>query len=98
MQFGRHTKREIGKLDTSIVEKMHDPEFRKICLNKEEHYHNFLEFFRQEMKKKGYQAVVQEYLLCHTAEADDLLARAFAGTCTILKYTTQLTEQASYIH
>jgi hypothetical protein len=79
MQFQRHTKRDLGQLDSSVVERMQQPEFFRDCLNKEEHYHNFLEFFQQQIRVKGYEAVVQEYLLSRTAAADDLLSRMFAG-------------------
>ena len=79
MQYERHTKRDTGALETSVVERMRQPEFFRECLNKEEHYHNFLEFFRGEIQEKGYQRVVQGYILSNTEAANDLLARMFAG-------------------
>ena len=85
MQFERHTKRDIGERDLSVVERMRESEFFRDCLNKEEHYHNFLEFFRQNIRAKGYEAVVQEYLLSGTPQADDLLSRMFAGGCLSLR-------------
>jgi hypothetical protein len=77
---------------------MRQPEFFRDCLNKEEHYHSFLEFFRQQIRAKGYEAVVQEYLLSGTAEADDLLSRMFAGGYICFRRSQKLTEQAFSIH
>ena len=45
----------------------------------ERHYPNYLEFFRQEISKKGYQDVIKEYLLAGDDRADDLLGRCYAG-------------------
>ena len=98
MQFERHTKRDLGELDPSVVERMQKPELFREYLNKEEHYHNFLEFFRQQIQAKGCEAVVQEYLLSGTAEADDLLSRMFAGGCTCSQRLRMLTKQDSSIH
>jgi hypothetical protein len=98
MQFERHTKRDLGELDSSTVERMAQPEFFRDCLNKEEHYHNFLEFFRQQIQAKGCETVVQEYLLSRTAKADDLLSRMFAGGCMCSHRLSKLTVQASFIH
>jgi hypothetical protein len=77
---------------------MRQPEFFRDCLNKEEHYHNFLEFFQQQIRAKGYEAVVQECLLSGTADADDLLSRMFAGECMRSQRFEVLTEQAFSIH
>ena len=85
MQYKRHSERDLGELDVSVVENMRQPDFRKGCLNKEHHYHNFLEFFRQEIREKGYESVIQEHLFAHTAEADDLLSRMFAGALVNLR-------------
>ena len=98
MQFERHTKRSLGELDSSVVKRMQQPEFFRDCLNKEENYHNFLEFFRQQIGAKGYETVVQEYLLSGTPEADDLLSRMFAGGCIHSHRLSKLTEQAFSIH
>ena len=81
-QYLEHKKnqRDLGKLDMSIVEQMHDVTKFKTYLNDEKNYHNYLEFFRQEIEKKGYQQVVIEYLLIGDERADDLLSRLYGGT------------------
>lgn len=80
MQYNRHTKRDIGELDHDVVKRLRDGEYFRSCLNREEQYHNFLEFFRREINEKGYSSVIQEYLLSGTDQANDLLSRMFAGT------------------
>lgn len=58
---------------------MHDPHHFQEYLNREEHYHNYLEFFRDEISRVGYEAVVLKYLLSGSDQADDLLTRCFGG-------------------
>lgn len=84
MQYNRHTKRELLPFDPLIVEHMQQPERFKTYLNQGEHYNNFLEFFRQQIKTKGYPAVIEHHLLNGSEEANDLLARAFAGMLVTL--------------
>jgi Questin oxidase-like len=80
-QYNDHKKsqRSLGTLNDDIVQRMHDPQQFQTYLGKEEHYHNFLEFWRQEIYLDGYEAVVLRYLFSGTDQANDLLTRCFAG-------------------
>jgi hypothetical protein len=43
------------------------------------YFHDFVAFFESEIDKKGWQAVVNEYLFSRDENSDDLLVRMFAG-------------------
>jgi hypothetical protein len=58
---------------------MHDPEIFTKHLGDEEYYHDYLVFFQQEMEKRGWTNVVNEYLFSETELANDMLVRTFAG-------------------
>jgi len=58
---------------------MHDPERFKTYLGKEKYYRDFLGFFREEMRTKGWEEVLNEYLFKGTERADDMLVRLFGG-------------------
>lgn len=62
-------------LEERIVHDMADPEHFNACLGKQEHYHNFLLFWQEEMEKKGWENVLNEYIFKGGARADDLLMR-----------------------
>jgi hypothetical protein len=53
------------------------------------YFHDYVAFFESEMDKKGWQAVVNEYLFSRDERSDDLLIRMFAGTVHI--YPQELT-------
>lgn len=58
---------------------MHDPARFKTYLGKEKHYHDFLQYFRDEISKKGWETVLNDELFKGDERADDLLARLFSG-------------------
>ncbi|KAL2394054.1 Baeyer-Villiger monooxygenase dmxR6 [Exophiala dermatitidis] len=61
------------------VQTMSDPEqFRKF-LGKEQYFHDFEIFFRQEIEHKGWEAVLNEHVFAKTEHADRMLGRMFAG-------------------
>ena len=66
-------------LSKTVVADMHDPNNYKACLGNERHYHNFLVFFEEEMDKKGWQEVLNEYMFKGDERADDMLIRMFDG-------------------
>ncbi|OCL05481.1 hypothetical protein AOQ84DRAFT_390839 [Glonium stellatum] len=72
-------QRPQGSFEKSIVNDMHDPERCKTYLGDEKHYHDFLVFFQDEMDRKGWENVLNEYLFKGNERADDLLARLYAG-------------------
>jgi len=63
---------------------MHEPERFKSYLGNEDHYHDFLEFFQDEIEKKGWEDVVKEYVFKGDERADDMLVRMFAGKSSSL--------------
>ncbi|KAH8772633.1 HypA protein [Diaporthe sp. PMI_573] len=48
-------------------------------LGKDQYYPDFLAFFQREIERKGWEAVVSEYLFSGTEGAEDLLVRLYAG-------------------
>lgn len=48
-------------------------------LGKGQYYPDFLAFFQREIERKGWEAVVSEYLFSGTEAAEDLLVRLYAG-------------------
>lgn len=48
-------------------------------LGNEKHYISFLEYFRDEIEKRGYEDVINTTLFSGTELADDMLVRLFAG-------------------
>ena len=66
-------------LEQSIVEDMHVPEKYKSYLGKEKYYHDFLAYFKEEIDKKGWQNVLNEYMFKGDEKADDMLVRMFSG-------------------
>ncbi|KAI9784895.1 MAG: hypothetical protein M1816_000590 [Peltula sp. TS41687] len=75
----RSYQRPIGEVNTSSVKAMHDPANFKKYLGKEKHYHDYLVFFQEEIEKKGWEAVLNEYLFQRDERADDMLVRTFMG-------------------
>lgn len=49
------------------------------CLGKNESYADYLQFFENEIAKKGMQAVVKEYVLKGDERANDIFCRMFTG-------------------
>lgn len=61
------------------VEDMSDPVKFREYLGNEKYFHDFEAFFQSEIEKKGWEAVLNEYLFARDERADDLLTRMFAG-------------------
>lgn len=66
-------------LHASIVDELYNPDGFKKYLGKQEHVHDYIEFFTRELKKKGVEAVLQEYVFAGDARADDMFCRMFMG-------------------
>jgi oxidoreductase AflY len=49
------------------------------CLGKDEFYADYLQYFENEIAKKGMQAVVKEYVLEGDERANDIFCRMFTG-------------------
>jgi hypothetical protein len=61
------------------VTDMGNPEHFTKYMGREKYYHDYVIFFQREMELKGWESVLNEYLFSGTEQADDLLARTFAG-------------------
>ena len=53
-------------------------------LGNEKYYHDYLVFFGGEIDKKGYEKVINEYLLKGDGRAEDMLCRLFAGNLSVV--------------
>lgn len=72
---------------------MANPSSFKRFLGKGQYYHEFLVFFKQEMEKKGWENVVNEYVFAGDERAEDMLTRLFAGEKSIPALATLLISQ-----
>ena len=63
----------------SFVMDMRDLKKYKTYLGNEEHYHDFLVFFKEEINQLGWQGVLTEYMFKGDERADDMLVRMFGG-------------------
>ena len=72
-------QRAHGSLDKAVLEDLHDP--AKFCeyLADEKHYWDYLIYFREEIDKKGYPNVINEYLFGGDDRAKAMLIRMFGG-------------------
>ena len=66
-------------VDDSILETLHDPQNFNDYLGNERYYHDYLIFFQGEIDKKGYEEVINEYVLKGDERAEDMLVRLHAG-------------------
>ncbi|KAJ4346907.1 uncharacterized protein N0V89_010840 [Didymosphaeria variabile] len=75
----KYYQRPPVDLKKEIVNDMHNPERYKTYLGKEKYYHDFLQYFQEEIGRKGWETVLNDELFKGDERADDLLARLFAG-------------------
>jgi hypothetical protein len=75
----KYYQRPPADLKKEIVDDMHDSERFKTYLGKEQYYHDFLQYFEEEISKKGWETVLNDELFKGDARSDDLLARLFGG-------------------
>ncbi|RFU33437.1 hypothetical protein B7463_g2875, partial [Scytalidium lignicola] len=66
-------------LEERVIQDMSNPSHFKQYLGNEKYYRDFLIFFQNEMEKKGWQNVVNEYLFDQGEIAQEVLIRMFAG-------------------
>jgi len=66
-------------LDERIVQDMSDPDLFKKYLGSGKYYRDFLVFWQNEMEKKGWENVLNEYVFGGNERADDMLGRLYAG-------------------
>ncbi|KAK3501563.1 hypothetical protein B0T13DRAFT_397109 [Neurospora crassa] len=80
--YQRPTLPEHKEVVSDLIQNWRDDAAK--YLGKEEHYPDFLAFFKREMDSRGeggngYEEVVNEYLFAGTPEADNLLVRLYSG-------------------
>ncbi len=80
-------QRPAFPVEERILEDMANPENFNKYLGKEKYYHDFLVFWQNEMEKKGWENVLNEYVFSLNERADDLLGRVFAGLSLFVKNT-----------
>ena len=66
-------------VDDSVIKHLHDVSQFHEYLGNGRYYHDYLIFFQSEIDKKGYENVINEYLLKGDDRADDMLCRLYAG-------------------
>lgn len=75
----RSYQRPPPPLENQVVEDLYDRSKFQTYLGNADYYRDFLIFFEQEIDKRGYEDVVNEYVLKGDDRADDMLARMYAG-------------------
>ncbi|MCJ1286083.1 hypothetical protein MMC26_005426 [Xylographa opegraphella] len=80
-QYDRNAsyQRAPQPVDNSVVEDLHDPSKFNKYLKNERYYHDYLVFFQKEIDEKGYEEVINEYVLKGDERADDMLVRMYGG-------------------
>ena len=73
-------QRQPQPLDTDVLEDLHDYNKFHKYLGNERYYRDYLVFFQGEIERKGYEDVVNEYVLKGDERAEDMLARMFGGS------------------
>lgn len=87
-------------LDKDVTGSFHEKEHYKEHLGDERYYHDYLQFFQQEIEAKGWKDVVNEYLFAGDERADDMLVRVFSGAheeFRLIQHRLADTAQDSYI-
>jgi hypothetical protein len=69
-------------VEERILQDMSNPENFKKYFGQEKYYHDFLVFFQGEMEKKGWENVLNEYVIAGDERAEEILGRLYAGTLT----------------
>lgn len=72
-------QRSPEPVDNSIIEHLRDGSQFSRYLGNGRYYHDYLIFFQSQIDKKGYEDVINEYLLKGDERADDMLCRLYAG-------------------
>ena len=80
-QYDDHkaAKRPPQPVDDAVLKDLHDYKKFHDYLGNERYYHDYLVFFEDEIDKKGYEAVINEYVLQGDERANDMFVRMHAG-------------------
>lgn len=71
--------RDSMKVFKPVVQDLEDDFVFKKCLGREEHFRNFEVFFMKKIKEKGYEWVMQKYLLDRGEIADEMVSHIYMG-------------------
>ncbi|MCJ1380737.1 hypothetical protein MMC17_003845 [Xylographa soralifera] len=80
-QYDRNAsyQRAPEPVDENVIKDLHDPSKYSKYLKNERYYHDYLVFFQREIDEKGYEEVINEYVLKGDERADDMLGRMYGG-------------------
>lgn len=78
-------------LDQEVLKDLRDPANYGKYLGKERYFRDYVAFFSEEIDKKGYEEVINEYVFKGDEKADDMLVRMFAGGLTPFPFLSYLT-------
>ena len=87
---GKSYQRPQFPVNEKVVEDMADEEKFKNFFGQEEFFHDYVVFFEREIDKKGWPAVVNEYIFSGSENAELMLTRLFAGTATPMSIRQQI--------
>ena len=72
-------QRKQQSVDEAALKDLHDPAKFMKYLGPEDHYPTFLEYFRQEIDKSGWEDVLQKYVFAGDERAEAMLVAMYAG-------------------
>lgn len=80
-QFERNSRymRDAMIVVEPLVQDLEDDTLFRKCLGREENFRNFETFFLNQISKKGYQAVLQKFLVGDNDIAQDMRYRVYMG-------------------
>ena len=89
-QYDRNASYQRAPLpvDDKVVEDLHDSSKFSKYLQNERYYHDYLVFFQEEIDAKGYEEVINEYVLKGDERADDMLVRMYSGKLCLSLFGT----------
>lgn len=70
-------------VEESVVQDMSDAQCFQKFLGNEKYYNDYLKLFQREIGRKGWEAVINEYVFAGNDRAEAMLARMFAGEKTV---------------
>ncbi|KAL6241941.1 hypothetical protein RBB50_011186 [Rhinocladiella similis] len=77
--FNKGYQRKLPPVDKQNVQQMSRPDRFKEYLGKEQFFHDYEVFFRNEIEEKGWDTVLNEHVFARTEHSERMLVRMFAG-------------------
>ncbi|KAF1349189.1 hypothetical protein BDV97DRAFT_297171 [Delphinella strobiligena] len=69
----------LSAIDNSVIESLSDPDVFLATMYQLDQYGNYLRFFEQQIKAKGWKAVMIEYVFSRTQAGEAMFAQLFEG-------------------